>query len=128
MNNCINQEISARQARRKGKIRDLLLTGGLALLIVFASWRIFGGNQEESKQTGSVTQTEAEQKVSRILEEIEGVGEAEVMICQTQDGVEGVVVVCEGAKNIKVVMDIREAVSAALGTKQSAVKIYLKKE
>ena len=128
MNNGIHQENPARQARRKGKIRDLLFMGGLALLIVFASWKIFDGNQPPSGQTSSVTQSQSEQKVSRILEEIEGVGEAEVMICETQDGVEGVVVVCEGAKNLKVVMDIREAVSAVLGTKPSAVKIYLKKE
>ncbi len=127
MNNSTELE-NARLARRKGKIRDLLLIGGLALVIVFASWKIFDDKQTPSGQTSAVTQSESERKVSRILEEIEGVGEAEVMICETEDGVEGVVVVCEGAKNLKVVMDIREAVSAVLGTKQSAVKIYLKKE
>ena len=49
------------------------------------------------------------------------------MICETEEGVLGAVVVCEGAKNIRVNMDIREAVATALGTKESAVKIYLKK-
>ena len=127
MNNSIEIE-SCRLSRRKGKIRDVLLIGGLALAIVFASWKIFDDTKTSSGQTSNFTQSESEQKVSRILEEIEGVGEAEVMICESVDGVEGVVVVCEGAKNLKVVMDIREAVSAALGTKQSAVKIYLKKE
>ena len=127
MNNSIELE-NSRLARRKGKIRDLLLMGGLALLIVFVSWKIFDDTKTPSGQTSVVTQSESEKKVSRILEEIEGVGEAEVMICETENGVEGVVVVCEGAKNLKVVMDIREAVSAALGTKQNAVKIYLKKE
>ena len=38
------------------------------------------------------------------------------------------VVVCEGANDFQVVMHVREAVAAALGTEQKAVKIYLKKE
>ena len=127
MNNSIEIE-SCRLSRRKGKIRDVLLIGGLALAIVFASWRIFDDTNTPSGQTSNFTQSESEQKVSRILEEIEGVGEAEVMICESSNGVEGVVVVCEGANNLRVVMNVREAVAAALGTEEKAVKIYLKKE
>ena len=72
--------------------------------------------------------SETEQKVSRLLQEIDGVGKAEVMICETEDGVQSVVVVCEGANDISIVMDVREAVAAALGTEEKAVKVYLKKE
>ncbi|MBR2375017.1 MAG: hypothetical protein IKA88_01880 [Clostridia bacterium] len=72
--------------------------------------------------------TESEQKIARILEEIDGVGDAEVIVCETEDGVKSAVVVCEGARDFTVVLDVREAVAAALGTEQSAVKIYLKKE
>lgn len=128
MNNLENKAVSERKKRLNGKIKDLLIIGGLALLIVFAAWKIFYQEERIDGQTSVSTLSESEQKVSQILEEIEGVGEAEVMICETEEGVEGVVVVCEGAKNLQVVMDIREAVAAALGTKQNAVKIYLKKE
>ena len=127
MSSIIKQPYAKSVTRSKAKIKELLFVGGLALLIVFATWKIFY-NGKESGQTTAVMLTENEQKISRILEQIDGVGEAEVMICETENGVESVVVVCEGAKNIQVVMDIKEAVSAALGTKQNAVKIYLKKE
>ena len=128
MNNLENKAVSERKKRLNGKIKDLLIIGGLALLIVFAAWKIFYQEERIDGQTSVSTLSESEEKVSRLLEEIDGVGEAEVMICETEEGVEGVVVVCEGAKNLQVVMDIREAVAAALGTKQNAVKIYLKKE
>ena len=128
MNNLENKTDGERKKRLNGKIKDLLIIGGLALLIVFAAWKIFYKEEKTDGQTNVSTLSASEQKVSRLLEEIDGVGEAEVMICETEEGVEGVVVVCEGAKNLQVVMDIREAVAAALGTKQNAVKIYLKKE
>jgi flagellar biosynthesis component FlhA len=128
LNNLENKAVSERKKRLNGKIKDLLIIGGLALLIVFAAWKIFYQEEQIDGQTSVSTLSESEEKVSRLLEEIDGVGEAEVMICETEEGVEGVVVVCEGAKNLQVVMDIREAVAAALGTKQNAVKIYLKKE
>ncbi len=64
----------------------------------------------------------------RLLEEIEGVGEANVMICENEEGVQSVVVVCDGANDLRVVINVREAVAAALGTEENAVKIYLKKE
>ena len=128
MNNQEEIKTPNRRLRASGKIKELLFIGGLALLIVFASWKIFYQEETSSGQTSVAVLSESEQKVCRILEQIEGVGEAEVMICETQDGIEGVVVVCEGANNLQVIMNIREAVAAALGTKQSAVKIYLKKE
>ena len=62
-----------------------------------------------------------------LLNEINGVGEVDVMIHETEEGVQSVVVVCEGAENLLVNMHIREAVAAALGTDEKSVKIYLKK-
>ena len=71
--------------------------------------------------------SETERKLVSLLEEMNGVGEAEVMVCETEEGVLGVVIVCEGANDLQVNMHLREAVSTALGTAQSNVKIYLKK-
>ena len=72
--------------------------------------------------------SESEQKLCALLEEIEGVGKVNVMICEGEDGVESVVVVCEGANDLLVNMNIREAVAAALGTDEKSVRIYLMKE
>ena len=112
---------------KSGKIKDLLIIAGLALLLVFAVWRIFYKPDVLSAQTG-VSGTESERALTALLGEIEGVGEVNGMICEDEEGVQSVVVVCDGAKNIRVNSDIREAVAAALGTEEKNVKIYLKKD
>lgn len=110
----------------KGRIKDIILLAILAFALLFAAWKIFHGGTSKDETTG-VLATENEQKVARVLEEIEGVGEAEVIVYEDENGVKSVVVVCEGAHNFSVVIDVREAVAAALGTQESAVKIYQKK-
>ncbi|MBQ8684894.1 MAG: hypothetical protein IJ514_01835 [Clostridia bacterium] len=116
-----------KRLRLDGRIKDVLLLAVLALVLVFAAWKIFA--QEDSETVATATPlSETEEKISRLLEEIDGVGEASVMINETEDGVKSAVVVCEGANNLQVMMDIREAVAAALGTEEKSVKIYLKKE
>ena len=108
-----------------GKIKDVLIIGVLAIVLIIAVWKIFS-KEDTSVETTSM-RTENEQKVSNLLSEIEGVGDAEVMIYETEEGVQSVVVVCEGADDLQVIMDVREAVATALGTQEKAVKIYLKK-
>lgn len=108
----------------RGKWKDLLVIAVLAIVLLFAISCVFKGDKAESV---SYEMTETEIKVSRLLREIEGVGDAEVIVCETEDGAKSVVVVCEGAKDIRVIMDVREAVAAALGTDEQSVKIYQKK-
>ena len=48
-------------------------------------------------------------------------------IYETEDGVQSVVVVCDGANDLRVVLNVREAVASALGTQEKNVKIYQKK-
>lgn len=129
MNNVINELPQSVKRKRffDGRIKDVLLLSVLALILIFAAWKTFQTDDEETAQTGA-TMSESEAKVSRLLGEIDGVGEANVMICETEEGVQSVVVVCEGAKDLQVIMHVREAVAAALGTEEKAVKIYLKKE
>ena len=115
-----------RRAILDGKLKEILLLSVLALTLIFAAWKIFY-TDESGEAATAVSGSESERKVSRLLREIDGVGEADVMICETEDGVQSVVVVCEGAKDLQVVINVREAVAAALGTEEKSVKIYLKK-
>lgn len=115
----------------KSKMRDALIVSFLALLLVFAVWKIFY-TPSSAKETSLVTEsgqtsTEREKSLAALLSQIEGVGEAEVRICETEDSVQSVVVVCDGARNILVNINVCEAVSAALGVKADKVKIYPKK-
>ena len=106
------------------KWKDLFLIGVLAIALLFAVSQVF----KKEEKTGVVSSmTETEKKVSRLLQEIQGVGDAEVIVCEEEDGATRVVIVCDGAKDIRVVMDVREAVAAALGTEEKSIKIYQKK-
>jgi hypothetical protein len=108
-----------------GKTRDVIILAVLGFALIFVAWQAF--HQDDAVNvSGQVTETEA--KLLRLLSEIDGVGDADVMVYEGKNGVESVVVVCEGARNLQVSVHIREAVAAALGTEQKAVKIYLKKE
>ena len=115
-----------RKVARFGKhAKDIIWIALLALALLIASWKIFGAEDNTAEFTSAMSDTEI--KISRLLTEISGVGQASVMICETEEGAQSAVVVCEGAKDLQVIMDVREAVAAALGMDEKSVKIYLKK-
>lgn len=127
MNNWNNQTTEKKNNRLfMGKAKDLFLLAGLALALIFASWKIFQGDTKSSDKT-VIAMSESEQKIVRLLEQIDGVGEASVVVCETEEEIKSVVVVCEGANDLRVMLNVREAVSAALGTEENVIKIYLKK-
>lgn len=109
----------------EGKTKELLLLAALALILITAAWLIFH-TEDSSKTALGVSTSEKEEKVIQLLQQIDGVGEASVVVCETEEGVESVVVVCEGANDFQVVINVRGAVAAALGTDEKSVKIYLK--
>ena len=112
--------------RFNGRFKDCGLLLVLGSIIVAAAWAVF--HTDDKGNTIPVYATETETKVLRLLQEIDGVGDASVIIYENEGDVESVVVVCEGANNLRVVMNVREAVASALGTEQKSIKIYLKKE
>lgn len=116
---------NAKGLRFGKRAKDILFLGILAFILLFASWKIFGKEEGNGQLAASMSDTEM--KVSRLLSQIDGVGQASVMICETEEGAQSAVVVCEGANDLQVIMDVREAVSAALGMDEKSVKIYLKK-
>lgn len=117
-------EPNTKRFLKSGKLKEVFIISALAFVLLFASWKVFYTSEKTDIQTSAST---TETKVSRLLANIEGVGDTSVMICETEEGVQSVVVVCEGANNLRVILNVREAVAAALGTNQNAVKVYLKK-
>ena len=110
-----------------GRIKDVIWISIVALILFLACFLVFG-KEENIESVAMAQMSEKEQKISQILQEIDGVGEVSVVVCEEEDEVKSVVVVCEGAKDIRVVMEVREAVATALNTQQKSVKIYLKKD
>lgn len=126
MNKRIEKIEATMQTRKKLQARDLLVICLLGIFVLVGIWVVFREEKNGAESAVAVTQTE--QSVSDLLSQIQGVGEADVMIFETEEGVQSVVVVCEGARDLQVIINVREAVAAALGTQEKAVKVYLKKD
>ena len=74
--------------------------------------------------TNIENKSETELKLQSILSEIKGVGQAEVMITEGEDGIEGVIIVCSGANNLMTRNDILKAVTTLLKVKGNNIAIY----
>ena len=110
----------------KGRSKDILILAVIGLGLLVAVWSVFQPTQTENS-VATMSFKGEEQRLGYILSQMDGVGEAEVMICELDDGEKSAVVLCEGANNLLVNMNIREAVAAALGTNEKSIKVYLKK-
>ena len=106
----------------------LLVLAVLALCILVLSQ---GEGQED---TGGGTELEA--RLERVLSAIEGAGEVRVMIAQRetqevsafavsqpQQEVTGVLVVCEGARDVRVRLAIEQAAQTLLGIERSRIEV-----
>ncbi len=96
-----------------------------AVLLLLAVWLVFfpdgGGTTAAS---GSYTPTEREARLSRLLEEVEGVGDVTAMITE-EDGVPvGAIVVFGGADSILTRMRVLDITSAALHLNKKYVQVY----
>ena len=120
-----NQSVKASFFKMTSRKKDLLIICLIACFLMIDVWQVFDEDKKQGTQT-AFNRTESEKKITQILSQIDGVGEVDVMIGEMENCVSGVVVVCDGANNLRVVMDIREAVCAALDIDAKDVKIYLK--
>ena len=102
--------------------KKLIIVLLLIVLLIAVVYLFFGTESDDS--SASVNKTATETKLEALLEAIEGVGDAEVMITTDDDGIVGVVIVCEGASSIMVRNDILNAVSTALNINKNIIAIY----
>ena len=83
-----------------------------------------GGVSSNITVNSSTDKSQTEIKLEQILSSIDGVGESMVMINESENGINGVVIVCRGADNIMVRNDIINAVSTALNIKKNIIAVY----
>ena len=102
--------------------KNILIVGVLILILILAVALINSGGGGSVSSDSLKSQEEL--KLTRILSELEGVGDAEVMITSDGDGVKGVVIICEGAENIMVKSSILNVVSTALNIDKNNIAIY----
>ncbi len=96
------------------------------IIILVGTIYFINKSQEKDKSTvaTSVQKSNAEIKLCGILSSIEGVGAADVMINEGENGIVGVVIVCEGANNLMTKSNILNAVSTALNVQKNLIAIY----
>lgn len=93
----------------------LLLFGVLLLVIAIPS----GENPIQTSQG-----TDVEKRLTNVLNQMQGVGEVQVMITYQEDkSVEGVVVVAEGGDNAVVVQNITGVVQALFDVDSHKIKV-----
>jgi hypothetical protein len=106
----------------KGKNAKYLVLMCVGIMLLIASMPIFGKN---SGSGGFDSYTE--KRLKKILCEIEGVGDVDVMITSKNNVVEGVIIVAGGAEINSVKNNIYNAAVAALGVQPHKIEIFVKK-
>lgn len=106
------------------RYKRIIVVSGLLVLLIAVAILLFGNSSQSLTVNSPSTRSETEAKLIRILSEIDGVGRAEVMINEGQDGVEGVVIVCQGANSIMTRNDVINAVKVALKVDKNKIAVY----
>lgn len=100
----------------------------VVILIIVLVGTIYFINKSSSKSASTAVsagdKSATEVKLTGILSSIEGVGATDVMINEGEEGILGVIIVCEGANNIMIKNDILNAVSTALNINKNLIAIY----
>ena len=93
----------------------------IALLLVFAVYRVFF-KSEKTSVSGETT--ELEERLSKILSEIDGVGDISVMVSEEDGKAVSAVIVFRGADSILTRIRVIDAASGALGINKEKVLVY----
>ncbi len=94
----------------------------VALLLLFAVWRVFFAGSGEA---ASYDETEAEARISALLERVEGIEEASVMVVEEEGEAVSCIVVFRGEDSILSRIRILDIASSALGLPKERVQVYL---
>ena len=94
----------------------------IALLLVFAVYRVFFKGKEKSST--SYETTELEERLSQILSKIDGVGNVSVMVSEEEGRAVSAVIVFRGADSILTRMRVVDAASGALGIDKEYILVY----
>ena len=104
--------------------KKIIIVVILIIVLVGTIYFLNKGNKKEVAATSTTEKSATELKLTAILSSISGVGATDVMINESEDGILGVVIVCEGANNIMTKNDILNAVSTALNVDKKIIAIY----
>ncbi len=94
----------------------------LVSALIAAIW--FLNSTEDNSSSVAANKSETETRLCALLSSIDGVGNTDVMIYESDGEISGVVIVCSGGDSIMVRNDILNAVSTALNIQKNIIAIY----
>lgn len=115
--------------RRLGRSQGVWIAG---LMLLCLATLVGGTGQKQAQQA---VPTELESRLERVLSAVEGAGQVRVMIRESGGeavsafsagqpaGAEGVVIVCEGAGDLRVRLALEQAAQALLGVEYSRIQV-----
>ena len=106
----------------KSKGLRIALVCVLALLLLLAVWRVFFGGTKSA--SSAYKHTELEERLSRLLEKIEGVKDATVMIGEEGGMPKSVVIIIKGDDGILTRIRVIDATANALNIARQDVLVY----
>ena len=104
-----------------GRMREAGASKYLMLALFAALILLLYGMKPESEKTSEKTPLET--RLSDVLSQIEGAGRVSAMVTETEEGILGVLIVCEGAENLTVRLRVQEAARTLLGVENEKIGV-----
>lgn len=109
----------------KSKQKTLMIVVCAIVLLIACYFVFFSPGMAGERSSTAQSMSETENKLCRILSEIDGVGEISAYVNEDGEGrAIGCVIIMEGADRLSVRLDVIKAAALALGVSQNDVQIY----
>ena len=102
----------------------LMLLCGLALIGLSFAFTQQAENKQEYGRDVSYAAGGVEERLARVLSQIAGAGQVEVLVTEGEQGVVGVLVVADGAQELSVRTELMRAAMTALDVPADAVEVF----
>ena len=102
----------------------LMLLCGLALIGLSFTFTQQSENTQEYGRDVSYAAGGVEERLARVLSQIAGAGQVEVLVTEGEQGVVGVLVVADGAQELSVRTELMRAAMTALDVPADAVEVF----
>ncbi len=105
----------------------LFLCGAVLIALSF----LLGGESGKTESRGadvSYADTEVEQRLSRVLSQISGAGQVDVLVLEKEDDISGVLIVADGADQLPVRTELMRAAMTALDIPADSVEVFARND
>ena len=103
-----------------------LIAAGILLIVLSYAWP--EEQTQNAKKNAVLVQDEVETRLARVLSQIAGAGQVEILVMEDGcDGVRGVLIVADGADELTVRTELMRAAMTALDVPASSVEVFARR-